>query len=70
MASSPPPKTTQRVSYRSPETAQIHLSQKVETIYNALREHKVELKEPEQYIDIYSPDVLLRILDTKVIPVI
>ena len=67
MHTSPQPKA-ERISYRSPDTAHIHLSQKIEAIYNSLREHRLELKEPGQSIDIYTPDTLIRILDAKVIP--
>jgi len=65
MLSSPPQRTN--ISLRSPETIKPHHAQKIEVIYNSLREHKLELKEQAQYIDIYTPDILLRILDAKVI---
>ena len=66
MIASPQPHHRQDRSLRSPETAQVHLAQKVEAIYNSLREHKLDQKESEQHIDIYTPDILLRILDAKV----
>jgi len=54
------------ISFRSPETIKPHHAQKVEAIYNSLREHKHEFKESAEYMDIYTPDILLRILDAKV----
>jgi len=65
MIASPQPHHRQDRSLRSPETAQVHLAQKVDAIYHSLREHKIDQKESEQYIDIYTPDILLRILDAK-----
>ncbi len=66
MIASPQPHHRQDRSLRSPETAQVHLAQKVDAIYNSLREHKLDQKESDQHIDIYTPDILLRILDAKV----
>jgi hypothetical protein len=55
-----------RGSLRTPEGAQIHITPKVEAIYNSLVEYKRELMEPEQYRDIYTPDLLVKILEKKV----
>ena len=66
MISSPQLRTEHRTSYRSPETAKMRMSKKIEAIYNSLKEHKSELGQHEQLIDIYTPELLIRILDMKV----
>lgn len=58
--------TEDRVSYRSPDQVNIHITPKVEAIYNSLSEYKKTPNMPETYKDTYTPDLLMRILEEKV----
>ena len=62
----PPRDGGERVSYRSPESAKIKITPKIQEIYNSLANYKKSLNEPEQLRDIYTPDILIKILEKKV----
>jgi hypothetical protein len=58
--------TQDRISYRNPDIVNIHVTPQVEEIYNSLLVYKKEARETESQKDVYTPDVLLKILEKKV----